>query len=425
LSGRKYCLGRRGGKLPHADEKRVRTNTRQRQKQALPPSFKRGPNSNTTQKEPYKMNTQTKIILVALIVAAIAVVGGCGGEREEYLNGYEEYAEPAYPLYFRAISAQEGHSSAITSDGRVFQWGRSAETLAGGDWVTTQARSFHTPYIMGIENAVAVFGWRDFSGAVLRDGSVWVWGGNWEERLAPANRAPTRLATLENVAYVQVNAHQLAVMKRDGAAYIRGIESELERLDISGVTQIAAGPNYMLILNEEGYAWEVSAGSSAAVRLPVSNVRAIAAGSLHAVTAVTNDGFVYQWGTDMRFEQRDDGELVQFEDVRSPVRVGYVDDVIAVASGNHFTVAVQSNGTLWGWGMNELGVLGDYQEDGDVPYPRIIAELSDIVEVSASGAHFLALARDGTVWSMGQKFDGLMIREDMPARVRDGIMVGL
>jgi len=372
-----------------------------------------------------------KVILIALVVVIVVatmvsccVAVQCGGESEydsNYPNGYEEYVEPAYPTYFRAISAQEGHSSAITADGQVFHWGLSVDALAGGETVT--ARSFHTPYIMGIEDAVAVFGWRDFSGAVRRDGTVWVWGGNWEERLAPPSTLPTQVATLSNVAYIQVNAHQFAVLQRDGSVYIRGIEGSLERLDIANATQIAAGPNYMLILNEEGYVWEVSAARNLPVRLPVGNVRAIAAGSLHAVTAVTRDGFVYQWGTDMRFEQRDDGELVQFEDVRTPIRVGYVDDVIAVASGNHFTVAVQSNGTVWGWGMNELGVLGDDGEGGDVPYPRILSGLSDIVEISASGAHFVAVERDGTLWSAGRKFDGVMDSGSQPRMVRDEIMV--
>jgi|GEM_PF-2814061 len=379
------------------------------------------------------MNSRVKVILILLLVAiaAAVVVSNCACSRNgDNYDGIVE-PEPTYPPYFRAISAQEGHSLAITADGRVFQWGRSAEVLAGETEMIY--RSFHTPYIE-VEDPVAVFGWRDFGGAITEDGDVFVWGGNWEGRLAPPSSFPTRIETLENVRYIWVNSRNFAVLHRDGRAYIRGVEGCLERLDIN-VVDVAAGPTFMLILADNGEVFGIGdnstgqlgsgVGASAVtpVRLAIDNVKAVASGATSAY-AVTNDGFVYMWGQVMEFEDRPDGEAVRFERIETPTRLGYIDDVVALASGNRFAIAIQSNGSLWGWGMNEFGVLGDYALNSNLPNPRRLDGFRDIVEISASGAHFLALRSDGTLWEMGQKFGvPLAVDDNAPRRVRDNIMV--
>jgi len=373
-------------------------------------------------------------ILLCFLLAGILMVGaiiyGFVSPNEYY---YEELPdEPAYPVYYQTLSAQEGHSLAITADGRVFTWGQSAETLAGEEITAMMARSFHSPYAH-VENAVAVFGWRDFNGVIDRRGDVWVWGGNWEGRLAEPSSLPTRLTDLENVKYIWVNNRFFVVLTRDGRAYIRTADGELEPLDLD-VATVSAGATYMLFLTNDGEVYGIgdnsmgqlggNVGASAAnvVRLGISNIRAIAASSMNAA-AVTVDGYVYHWGQIVSFEDRDDGELVEFERIRSPQRLANIDNVAAISSGNRFTVAIRGDGTVWGWGINELGVLGDYSEDSDIENPKMLDGLSNILAVSASGAHFLALNSYGEIIEMGQKFYGLMDGENVPRVVRDGIML--
>ncbi|MCL2838034.1 MAG: hypothetical protein FWE04_03060 [Oscillospiraceae bacterium] len=378
------------------------------------------------------MSLRVKVILILLFVTVAAVVvSNCACSR----NGGSEYngiveLEPAYPPYLRAISAQEGHGLAIMDDSTVWAWGSNADGQLGfiGEGVATPRK------VAGIDDASAVFGWRDFSGVVRTDGTVWVWGGNWEGRLATTLPEPTRLETLENVRYIWVNSRHFAVLHRDSRAYIRGVEGYLERLDIN-VVDIAAGPTFMLILADNGEVWGIGDNSTGQlgsgigasvgtpVRLAIDNVKAVAAGATSAY-AVTNDGFVYMWGQVMEFEDRPDGEAVRFERIETPTRLGYIDDVVAIASGNRFAVAIQSNGSIWGWGMNEFGVLGDYALNSNLPNPRRLDGFRDVVKISASGAHFLALRSDGTLWEMGQKFGvPLTGQENVPIRVMNHVMV--
>jgi len=367
------------------------------------------------------------VIGVAAVISAVI-----GGVFTVSRNGYPEHytkAVPAHPIYFRAISAQEGHGLAVSGEGTVWAWGINSDGQLGFDG----DGSGEPVKIDGIENAVAVFGGRDFSGAILRDGTAWVWGGNMDGQLAPPSHIPTQIETLENVRYIQVNNTHFAVIKRCGAAYLRRNDEEnLTRLELSNVAKIAAGPNYMLILTDGGYLYGVGnnemrhltaslpASVATPTRLPLSDVRTVSAGSLHAA-AVTNDGYAYQWGREIRFEQRDDGELVTFEDIANPTRVANIDNITAVSSGNNFTVALREDGTLWGWGLNELGALGDYAQGLDIPIPRRIDGLSDIAEISASGAQFIAVDKFGALWIAGQKFGERPGGDTAPERILDGV----
>jgi len=360
-------------------------------------------------------------VLICFLLAGLLLIGGiiygCATLGDEYYEYIPD--EPAYPVYYRTFSAQEGHALAITEEGTIIGWGSNADGQLGHP-----GRAFHQPFIWVADlNAVAVFGWRDFGGAIDRSGDVFVWGGNWEGRLAPPNRMPIQLTELENVKYIWVNNNRMTVLTRCGRTYIRTADGELEPLDLN-VSTIAAGATYMLFLTIDGEVYgvgdnslgqlgaTVGANSATVVPLGIGNVRAIAAGTMNA-HAVTNDGYVYQWGQIMGFTDHDDGESVEFEVVRTPQRLGYVDDIVEIASGNRFTIAVNSRGNVWGWGINELGVLGDYAENIDIAYPRILDGFYNILDVSASGTHFLALQGGdelfpelGTIFGMGHIFGG-------------------
>jgi alpha-tubulin suppressor-like RCC1 family protein len=74
--------------------------------------------------------------------------------------------------------------------------------------------------------------------------------------------------------------------------------------------------------------------------------------------------------------------------------------VTQVAAGADFGVALKADGTVWTWGRNDQGQLGDGTlSDGQVP--KQIPSLSGITQISAGIGHVLALASDGTVWAWG------------------------
>lgn len=78
--------------------------------------------------------------------------------------------------------------------------------------------------------------------------------------------------------------------------------------------------------------------------------------------------------------------------------------VLAIAAGDDGSLAVLSDGTVWQWGMNVGGVLGNNGED--LLTPRRIEGLTGVVAVATSGAHSLALTQGGSVWSWGATVTG-------------------
>jgi alpha-tubulin suppressor-like RCC1 family protein len=92
-----------------------------------------------------------------------------------------------------------------------------------------------------------------------------------------------------------------------------------------------------------------------------------------------------------------------------------------MAAGLEFSVVVDFDGTVWTWGRNDVGQLGDGTTIPKI-VPRRIAGLDGVLEVRAGAAHVLALRNDGTVWAwgandQGQLGDGTSVNRSSPIQV--------
>ncbi|WP_082408344.1 RCC1 domain-containing protein [Verrucomicrobium spinosum] len=127
----------------------------------------------------------------------------------------------------------------------------------------------------------------------------------------------------------------------------------------------------------------------------------IASGLRHHL-AVKSDGTVWAWG------QNSSGQLGNGATVDSnvPVQVSGLTNVVSVAAGSSWSLALKSDGTVWGWGTNQ-GYYGG-GTTADTSIPRQVTGLSDIVKIAVSCktgtiARFFAYAvkSDGTLWAWG------------------------
>ena len=144
----------------------------------------------------------------------------------------------------------------------------------------------------------------------------------------------------------------------------------------------------------------------------MDNVVAVSAGSYHSL-AVLSDNTVRAWGYN-GLGQLGDNTIVNRTSpvqVTGPNGVGVLDNVIAVSAGIYHSLALLSDGTVRAWGYNANGQLGDNtltnsSSPVQVAGPGGVGFLTNVVAVSAGGAHSLALLSDGTVRAWGSNWYG-------------------
>lgn len=129
----------------------------------------------------------------------------------------------------------------------------------------------------------------------------------------------------------------------------------------------------------------------------LGNIREVAAGIWHT-TALKGDGTVWAWGYNGQ------GQLGNGATVggATPVQASGLTGAIALASGDRHSLALNSDGTVWAWGLNSSGQLGrgagNYTNSS---VPVQVYGLTDVIAISAGGKRSMALKRDGTVWAWG------------------------
>jgi len=147
-----------------------------------------------------------------------------------------------------------------------------------------------------------------------------------------------------------------------------------------------------------------------------ASVSSIAGGNAHTV-ALKSDGSLWAWGWNY-CGQLGDGTTT---DRSSPVQVGSDTAWSAVATGYVHTVALKSDGTLWTWGRNYYGQLGDGTTT-DRSSPAQVGSDTDWSAVAAGCGHTVALKSNGTIWAWGennhgQLGDGTMTDRSSPVQV--------
>lgn len=141
--------------------------------------------------------------------------------------------------------------------------------------------------------------------------------------------------------------------------------------------------------------------SPVSVASSISDWVQVDGGGSHTV-ALRGNGTVWSWGQNSS-GQLGDGTMTNKS---SPVAVvGGFTDWVDVGAGEIHTVALRSNGTLWAWGFNNNGQLGT-NNTSSFSSPVSIGGFTDWVEVSAGTYHNVAIRSNGQAWSWGSNSSG-------------------
>lgn len=126
-----------------------------------------------------------------------------------------------------------------------------------------------------------------------------------------------------------------------------------------------------------------------------------AAGYSHTV-GVRTDGTLWIWGAN------DQGQLGNSTpaSVNIPTKMGTASDWKTVAAGWAHTVALKTDGSLWAWGYGGLGQIGNGSFTTNFNAPQQIGTLKNWQTIVAGHGHTVALKTDGTLWAWGNNFSG-------------------
>lgn len=202
------------------------------------------------------------------------------------------------------------------------------------------------------------------------------------------------------------------------------------------VPRFAAGNSHTLALRTDGTLWawglsqfgQVGDGTSGGLARhpnpvaiqPEVRWKSVVAGYSHSV-ALRADGSLWSWGSNTK------GQLGDGSNVNAlvPLAIQPATRWLAVAAGFEHTVAVRSDGSLWSWGRNDFGQLGDGTTDQQA-VPRAILPGTRWKAVSGGAYHTLAVREDGTLWAWGNNFsgelgDGTKVLKTAPVRIQPGV----
>ncbi|WP_426058488.1 RCC1 domain-containing protein [Hymenobacter sp. B1770] len=247
------------------------------------------------------------------------------------------------------------------------------------------------------------------SATIKPDGSLWMWGINYEGQLGNGT-------TRHSSTPVQVNTQNPATRW----------------------TQVATGTSHTLAVTTDGrlYAWgsnaagQLGTGSNesharpVAVSLPPAFAKAtwkqVAAGTSHSL-ALTADGHLLAWGHNATGQLGTGYRRSLTQPVEVPLPLSAANSTWAyVAAGNGHTLALTADGRLYAWGNNDCGQLGN-GSTMSTPVPVAVGPSRETAplrwaHVSAGRSHTLAVTKEGRIYTWGSNRYGQLANDQTIVR---------
>ncbi|MCL1809134.1 MAG: InlB B-repeat-containing protein [Clostridiales bacterium] len=307
------------------------------------------------------------------------------------------------------ISAGGYHNAAIKKDGSLWVWGYNNYGQLGDG--TTTSRS--TPVKVGADNDwISVSVCEAHTVAIKADGSLWAWGNNQYGQLGDGTTTdrstPVRVGTDFDWADVSASGYY-------GGNNPLNISSFTVALKTDGSLWAWGFNNYSQLGNN------TYINSSIPVRMGIeNNWVSFSMGAVH-VLALKQDGSLWAWG-DNAYGQLGDGTNTGHG---TPTRVGADNNWSNVFGGYLHSAALKTDGSLWTWGGNQYGQLG---RTGNNRIPTRVGTENDWSDISLqktgwdSYPHSLALKTDGSLWAwgdnrFGQLGDGTFTQRNAPVQI--------
>lgn len=271
-------------------------------------------------------------------------------------------------------------SGAIKYDGTLWMWGGASYGRLG-DNSSTDLQSRSSPTQIGTDTdwSLISLGYKN-GGAIKTNGTLWAWGQNSNELGLnnTINRSsPTQVGALTNWLKVFFTYNQTVAIKTDGTLWAWGANDSGQlgdntTINKSSPVQIGSDTNWTDI-----------------------------GGHKKGPLAQKSTGSIWNWG---RNAGDNSGTLALNDAINrsSPVQVGADTDWILSQGGGISASSFlhKTNGTLWGFGYNNYGLLGT-NNNIKRSSPVQIGSLTTWSKTAASSGTGYQVKTDGTLWSSG------------------------
>ncbi len=369
---------------------------------------------------------------------------------------------------FTLISTLSATAQAA-APGPLFGWGSNTYRQLGSD-IAAEFDNVTSPQVVpNVNNATDIAGGSGFSLALLADGTVRSWGnglsgslgdgtttGTWQgdptvrrtvSRIGSELPGATRIFAGESLAYATLTDGSVvgwgegAFTPLGDTAQTMNSTTPIAIQGLNDITDIAIGRYHQLAVREDGrvLAWgynlngQMGNGNEnmgTAIPTPalvpgigVNTAKAVQVAASHGHSvALLADGTVWAWGWNQN-GQLGNGTFGAGTHTGVPGQVQGISNAVAIAAGHGHTLALLADGTVKAWGAGTNGRLGN---GGDTPTnnnpPVNVTGLDDIVEIEAGLYSNYARTSDGSVWSWGGNESGQLGLGDTESHAVPGLI---
>lgn len=336
------------------------------------------------------------------------------------------------------VVAGTSFSGATRTDGTLWVWGTNVNGMLGDGTLTNRS----SPVQLGTDtNWSRLAAGNAFFIATRTNGTLWSWGFNGVGQLGQGTfeinsvgNTPKQIGTSTNWQDASGGSNYAIAITTDGGlkAWGSSASSQLGWLprtplplypQMGPVQALAgAGSNHTALIRQDGSLWTLGSNGSGQLGLgaadsahhpiaaqiaPGQTWRVVSSGHTYTM-AIRHDGTL--WATGLNSSgQLGDGSVTNRS---SLTRVGADSDWVSVCASSvsggspAHTLAVKANGSLWAWGSNASGQLGDGTTTSRFTPVRIGTDSNWSMVFSTGGSHSLALKFDGTLWAWGLNTNG-------------------
>ena len=293
-----------------------------------------------------------------------------------------------------------GHVLALKNNGSLWSWGNNFYGQLGDGTVTERLSPVSVSG--GGTNWLAISAGGYHSIALKTDGSMWSWGMNGSGQLGigTTTSKSSPVSVLGGNSWVKLSAgdYHNAAIKTDGTLWTWGYNDRGQLGDgvgntyYSPITTAGGGTNWN----------QVSAGKS-------------------FTAAIKTDGTLWTWGWNTYGGLGDNTDTNRYSPVTT---AGGGTTWSQVSAGTYHMTAIKTDGTLWTWGFNLYGQLGDGTKTSRRSPVTTAGGGTDWYSVS-SGADFVAAIKtDGTLWTWGDGNTGKLANGGQTSRLSPATIIG-